>query len=483
MLFNSLEFIVGFLPITVAGFYLARRFGGTRVALAWLTAASLFFYGWWNPIYLVLLVGSIGFNYKFGLWVSRPGASRMLLALGIYANLMLLGYFRSVIGGDPTVDGVLLPLAISFFTFQQIAYLVDAFRGGLGERSLLRYCLFVSFFPQLIAGPIVHHRGMLPQMISSRLSSLNSRNLAVGGTIFILGLGKKVILADSLGGSADPIFEGAAQGSALTLVEAWSGALAYTFQIYFVFSGYSDMAIGLGYMFGFRLPINFDSPYKAGSMIDFWRRWHITLSRFLRSYLYIPLGGNRKGEARRYTNLLVTMLLGGLWHGAGWTFVAWGGLHGLFLIVNHVWIGMRERHPNSLALPPFTGHALTMFVVIVTWVFFRADDFGTVFRFFAGMGVLNGADLYGGVRLDVLKIGLAAFVAVALPNVQEIMGRFSPAFERPRQYRGWLARPLSWRPNLRWATGISLVTVVIVIKIAIDIYSGLDPHEFIYFQF
>jgi len=290
-------------------------------------------------------------------------------------------------------------------------------------------------------------------------------------------------LADTLAGSADPIFDAAAGGATLTLLEAWIGALAFTFQIYFDFSGYSDMAIGLAYMFGLRLPVNFDSPYKAGSIIDFWRRWHITLSRFLRNYLYVPLGGNRKGEGRRYANLMVTMLLGGLWHGAGWTFVAWGGLHGLFLVINHLWIGLRARHPDSLALPPFTSHALTLFVVVVAWVFFRADSFPTAIHVLAAMSGLNGIGLSEGLHLHVLMIGLAAFVAVALPNVQEIMGRFSPAVERLPSYRGWLARPLLWRSNMRWATGVSLVLVVILIRIGYSLYRALEPHEFIYFQF
>jgi len=493
MLFNSLVFILGFLPITLAVFQLARRFGGARVALAWLTAASLFFYGWWNPIYLLLLVSSIGFNYTFGLWVSRPGSSRMLLTLGIGTNLGLLGYFKyagfvvdsfsAIVGNGPTVGGTVLPLAISFFTFQQIAYLVDAYRGRAGERDFLRYCMFVSFFPQLIIGPIVLHREMFPQLRSGRLGILTTRNLAVGGTIFILGLGKKVILADSLAGSADPIFDAAAAGAILTLPQAWTGALAFLFQVYFDFSGYSDMAIGLAYMFGLRLPINFASPFKARSIIDFWRRWHITLSRFLRGYLYIPLGGNRRGEGRQYTNLMVTMLLAGLWHGAGWTFVAFGGLNGLFLVINHLWIGFRARHPDSLALPPFTGHALTLFVLVVSFVFFRADDFGTAFRVLAAMTGLNGVNLTEGLILDVLMIGLAAFIALALPDVQQVVGRFSPAVERLPPYRGWLARPLLWRPNLRWATGIALVMAVVLVRMAFDIYEKTDPHEFVYFQF
>ena len=265
------------------------------------------------------------------------------MAVGIGVNLLILGYHKyagfiaenskAVIGGDLTAEGIIFPLAISFFTFQQIAYLVDSYKSGTSERSVLRHCLFVAFSPQLIAGPIVHHREMLPQLISNRLGNCFTRNLAIGGTIFVLGLGEKVIPADGLSDAADPIFAAAAKGETLTLLEAWGGAIAYTFQIYFDFSGYSDMAIGLAYAFGIRLPNNFDSPYKAGSIVDFWNRWHITLSRFLRIYLYIPLGGNRKGEWRRYANLMVTMLLGGLWHGAGWTFVAWGALHASALII------------------------------------------------------------------------------------------------------------------------------------------------------
>jgi len=493
MLFNSLQFVFGFLPITLAVYYLLRRFCGARAALAWLTAASLFFYGWWNPLYLLLLVGSIWFNYVVGLSLSRSGSPRLVLALGVGANLGLLGYFkyvgffaitaRPIFGVISIAEGILLPLAISFFTFQQIAYLVDAYRGGGGERSFLRYCLFVSFFPQLIAGPIVHHREMLPQLIHSRLSNLSARNLAVGGTIFILGLGKKVVLADTLAGSADAVFDSAAGGVTLTILEAWSGALAYTFQIYFDFSGYSDMAIGLAYMFGFRLPLNFDSPYKAGSIIDFWRRWHMTLSRFLRNYLYIPLGGNRKGERRRYVNLMVTMVLGGLWHGAGRTFVAWGGLHGLFLVINHVWIELRGRHPNIPDLPPFVSHGLTLFAVVIAWVFFRAVNFGVALDVLAAMAGFNGTSLPEGWAFHVSIIGLSAFIALALPDSQKIMVRFSPAIERPRLYRGWLARSLLWRPKLKWAAGISLIMGIVIIKLAWDTFSGTDSNEYIYFQF
>ena len=514
MLFSSFEFVMGFLPITLAVYYLAGRFGGARAALVWLTAASLFFYGWWNPEYLLLLGASIAFNYLAGLGLGRPGPSRLLLAVGIAANLALLGYFKyagfltdsisSVSGGFPRLEGIVLPLAISFFTFQQIAFLVEAHKGQVQERNPLRYCLFVSFFPQLIAGPIVHHGETLPQFMSDRLAGVTMRNLAIGGTIFILGLGKKLILADSLADLADPVFGAAAGGGPVTFIDAWGGTLAYTFQIYFDFSAYSDMAIGLAAMFGIQLPINFNSPYRAGSVIEFWQRWHITLSRFLRLYLYIPLGGNRKGDTRLYANLLITMLLGGLWHGAGWTFVAWGGLHGIFLVINHIWIRFRTRHPAAWTMNPFVGHAITLMFVVLAWVFFRAESFDAAFRMYEAMLGFSGmilpewlpfhwkgdgmyfAPIYYSNRVVHFSvnyaaplIGVAALIAIVLPNVQEIMGSSSPAIEKLPPYGGRLAKPLLWRPNVGWA----IATTVIVLAAFYILFNRAEVHEFIYFQF
>ena len=306
------------------------------------------------------------------------------------------------------------------------------------------------------------------------------RNIAIGGTIFALGLGEKVILADTLAAAADPVFDSAAAGMTITLLDAWKGALACTFQIYFDFSGYSDTAIGLAYMFGFR---HFNSPYKAVSIIDFRRRWHITLSRFLRNYLYIPLGGNQKGPARRYTNLMATMLLGGLWHGAGWTFIAWGALHGVFLVVNHMWVKLRGESSSIFVLPSVASHVLTLFVVVVAWVFFRADSFGAAYDMLTAMSGLNGVGLSKGLAFPAAIIGVAAFIAIALPNIQEIMARFSPAFERPPLYRGWLARLLLWRPKVKWATAISLVMGIAILILVWDIFNGSEPNEYIYFQF
>ncbi|MCG8098700.1 MAG: MBOAT family protein, partial [Candidatus Thiodiazotropha taylori] len=355
MLFNSFEFIFLFLPITFFVFFFIGKRNHHRVAISWLILCSLFFYGWWDPAYLGLILFSMLFNYSFGIMLSSDSNGiykKTLLIIGVAVNLSLLGYFKYtnflvdqiniVAGTEFNIERIVLPLAISFFTFQQIAYLVDAYRKETNEYNFLKYCLFVTFFPQLIAGPIVHHKEMLPQFDQDSIYKINNHYLALGLTIFSIGLFKKVVLADNVAVYANLIFSAAENGEPLSFFEAWVGALAYTFQLYFDFSGYSDMAIGLAYMFGIKLPINFNSPYKATSIIDFWRRWHITLSRFLRDYLYFTLGGNKMGLVRRYANLFITMLLGGIWHGAGWTFVFWGMLHGFYLMVNHAWRKFRS---------------------------------------------------------------------------------------------------------------------------------------------
>ncbi len=345
MHFSSYVFIFLFAPLAIGLFFLiAHR--SRRLAAGWLLLASLFFYGWWNPVYVPLLLLSITFNYVIGAALANSGR-RALLAFGIAANLALLGYYKYAGLFAGTLDDafgagfgdldIVLPLGISFFTFTQIAFLVDARRGGARAYDPVHYGLFVTYFPHLIAGPLYHHKEIVPQFARAEFYKPALDNMAVGASIFAIGLFKKLVLADSIGLFATEIFESAAGGPEPALLEAWGGALAFGLQIYFDFSGYSDMAIGVSRMLGVRLPINFHSPYKAASIIDFWRRWHMTLSRFLRHYLYIPLGGNRKGGARRYANLMIVMLLGGLWHGAGWTFALWGGLHGLYLMVNHGW--------------------------------------------------------------------------------------------------------------------------------------------------
>ena len=362
MLFNSYTFLLAFLPITLLGFFGLGRLDRPRAALAWLLLCSLGFYAWWNPALAFLIMVSIVFNFAAGgLLVPgtmAEGRRKTMLVLSVAANLGILGYYKyagffltvvdSLTGADWRASDIVLPLAISFFTFTQITFLVDSWKGGVRERDFLRYCLFVLFFPHLIAGPIVHHHELMPQF-TPRSCRPRPDFIITGMVLFSIGLFKKVLIADWVAGWSDPVFAAAARAdSSLTLFEGWLGALAYALQIYFDFSGYSDMAVGLGLLFGIVLPLNFNSPYKAASIIDFWRAWHMTLSRFLRDYLYIPLGGGRK---RRWLNLMTVMVLGGLWHGAGWTFVLWGTLHGVYLLVNHAFRAACTRLGLTAAFP------------------------------------------------------------------------------------------------------------------------------------
>lgn len=476
MLFNSYQFIFFFLPLVLIGFFVLGKRSNHSAAIAWLVACSLFFYSWWNPVYLLLMLFSILFNYLFGVLLTGDGGDikrKWTLISGVTLNLGLLAYFKYTnffidqinIAFDLSfhVEKILLPLAISFFTFQQIAYLVDAYRRELKDNNLLRYCLFVTFFPQLIAGPIVHHKEMLPQFKFESIYQANTRHIAIGLSIFAIGLFKKVIFADGMAVYATPVFSAAEQHAALTFFEAWGGALAYTAQLYFDFSGYSDMAIGLAYLIGIKLPLNFNSPYKSTSIIEFWRCWHMTLSRFLRDYLYFALGGNRKGNIRRYVNLFLTMVIGGIWHGSGWTFVIWGVLHGSYLMVNHAWRKIRFGYlkwNEHVGLAEKTGaQCLTLLAVIVGWVYFRAESIDgahhmlqTMIGFHGislptslqaslptgmanvlmGMGVafngmFSGGSINGAAGVDlgsgIKWILLLMLIAVITPNSQQLMIR------------------------------------------------------------
>lgn len=410
MIFHSVEFLFFFLPITILGFFVlgtwARK---TEWCFGWLALCSVIFYGWGVHAFVALIVGSSIFNFLIARAIGRLGQStdarkrQIILLFGIIGNLAVLGYFKyadffvanvfSLFGLNSSSLEIILPLAISFFTLQQIAFLVDVSRGQANEGSFLRYLLFVTFFPQLIAGPIVHHSEMLPQF-SKHKGRLNLNDIAEGLCIFLLGLFKKLVLADGMASISDPIFLSADTGIGPGFFLAWIAVLAFSLQIYFDFSAYTDMAIGLARMFSIRLPKNFDSPYKATSIIDFWRCWHMTLSRFLRDYIYIPLGGNRNGTLFRYRNLILTMLLGGLWHGAAWGFVIWGGLHGLYLSVNHLW----RSNSTCAAISanrwfrPF-GWLVTFVAVSIAWIFFRAETFDGAIQMFSGILALNGVIL------------------------------------------------------------------------------------------
>lgn len=446
MLFNSYGFILLYLPIVFTGFFWIARFSH-RLAALWLAAASLFFYGWWNPKFVLLLLASITFNYAMGYAIGRVGnlvRSRPILIAAIAANLGLLGYFKyanffissasAVLGTHWTLTDIVLPLGISFFTFTQIAFLVDVYRGIVKEYNFIHYVLFVTYFPHLIAGPVLHHKQMMPQFSASGTYRVNVKHLATGLTIFTIGLAKKVFLADSFSGYATPVFDLVRDGvQPAGFVVAWTGALAFTLQLYFDFSGYTDMAIGLSRLLGVELPQNFNSPYKAYNIIEFWRRWHMSLSQFLRDYLYFPLGGNRHGQVRRNINLMVTMLLGGLWHGANWTFVVWGGLHGLYLVANHAWRNIKERLGMPSTDPRLLGRvigiAVTFICVVIAWVFFRAETLVGAVSMLSSMvgahGILwhqfNEMNLGQG-RLQFLLITMLGLSIVFIaPNTQQIV--------------------------------------------------------------
>lgn len=397
MLFNSYAFIFLFLPITLAGFFTFGRYN-IRLAASGLALASVIFYGYWSVTYLWLLLISIGLNYQFAVAIAnyvhlqKSKTALRLFQLAVLLNLLVLGYYKYSQFFIQAIDDIggmgwhfpriVLPLGISFFTFTQIAFLADTLQGKVRRFDFLHYFLFITYFPHLIAGPILHHESVIPQFQKKETYVVNWGNVATGTLLFTVGLFKKVFWADSLAPFADSFFsaieKGMVSGALPTVYEAWAGALAYTLQIYFDFSGYTDMALGIALMFNTRLPINFDSPYKSTSIIEFWRRWHISLSTFLRDYLYIPLGGKRGGSFQRYRNLLATMLIGGLWHGAGWTFVVWGALHGTLLVINHLWRALPmqtelTKLPNGLKNTIFG--AATFMAVVVAWVFFRSTNF------------------------------------------------------------------------------------------------------------
>ncbi|MGB3293873.1 MAG: MBOAT family protein [Phormidesmis sp.] len=493
MLFNSYVFIFIFLPVVLAGYYWLASYKRLDIAKLWLVVTSFVFYGYWNIYYVPLICFSIASNYWLGHRIAasqgRGGRAKVFLTAGVLINLAIICYYKyahffaatvsHLSSLEFTFSKVILPLAISFYTFTQIAYLVDAYKGETRHvnYSFLEYTLFVVFFPQLIAGPILRHNELIPQFRDPKRFLFRYKNFALGLLLFSLGLNKKVLIADNLSPWVSTVFSHA---DSVSFIEAWAGSLSYTFQLYFDFSGYSDMAIGLGLLFNIALPVNFDSPYKATGVGDFWRRWHITLSNFLRDYLYIPLGGSRRGELRRYTNLVVTMLLGGLWHGAGWTFILWGGLHGLYLSIDHGWRRLRMPIPTALAW------LFTFSAVVFSWAIFRAEtlaDAGHLVKAMSGLGgiVLPGTaegklgfvtrfgielqnwgkltylpEINGSKAQGLLVLAGLTGAAVLLPNAQEIVQKI--------------------RPNIWWALVIGSVTSFCLLSLN-------QVSEFLYFQF
>jgi D-alanyl-lipoteichoic acid acyltransferase DltB (MBOAT superfamily) len=519
MLFNSYSFIFVFLPVAFLGFFLLGKFCN-QLAIPWLALSSLVFYAYWDWHSLTILLGSIFVNFTLASGISKTKGpqKKWLLVTTIFINILLLAcykysnFFLSNInyfseGKNLFLHAVVLPLGISFFTFTQIAYLVDVYAGLVSEKSFSKYLLFVSYFPHLIAGPVIHHSQVMSQFRSAKVFHLNPENIAKGISIFSIGLAKKTIIADTLSLYASPLFHSASSGVSVNFIEAWTGVLSYTLQLYFDFSGYCDMAIGLSLLFNIDLPINFLSPYKSLSIIDFWRRWHITLSKFLRDYLYIPLGGSKKGQVRRYLNLIITMLLGGFWHGAGWTFILWGGMHGLFLTINHLWrsfvISLGINKFEGLLLYKILCWLLTFGCVLLGWVMFRSDSLAAALLIYksliaSGMNITLPVELQvvlahllpksvlfantlGGLQIPLLQawsvILLGLFVVLFMPNTNEYVSRFLSS------YGGVLnsSEPLSFN---FFSSRLPLISPIFFgILFGISLLSMTRISEFLYFKF
>lgn len=510
MLFNSYPFLLIFLPIALLGTYLLQTKANKKYRLAWLVLCSVFFYAWWEVSYLLFLFSSIIVNYYIA-QKTITKSSRLSpvnwLRLGIVFNLSLLAYFKyanffvdilkyaNLI--DTDFNKITLPLAISFVTFQQIAFLVERLRNPNVSFTFLQYTFFITFFPQLIAGPIVYFTKVLPQYAKKICLTITPKSLSIGLSYLCFGLFKKVIIADSFEPYSQAVFSAASIGTQLSLIEAWGGALCYTFQLYFDFSGYSDMAIGLAKMFNLELPINFDSPYKSKSIIEFWRRWHITLSDFLKSYLYIPLGGNRNGTVRKQVNLLLTMALGGLWHGAGVTFILWGCLHGAALIINHAWrniiSGLSISEITTSFIYKRVAQLLTFIFVIYAWVFFRADNMQSALLIVKAMSNIHNVLLPENYHAFLQSIGfsqewlpgqigkmpyfkglrecfilMCGFILVwTMPNTQSIFMRNDTLKK---------STVIIWTPTVLWSAFLAMMTICILLTIN-------KMSTFLYYQF
>ncbi len=506
MLFHEAIFIFLFLPIVLPAYFLCRLYLEKNSSILLLSVSSIIFYGYWDVKYVPLLFLSIIFNYFIGQnLIKRLDKNNIILFFGVFTNLSLLIFYKysSMIidnyniffGFNFTLNYPDLPLGISFFTFLQIAYIVDCSKGKVTKTSFSSYFLFVSFFPHLIAGPLVHHKDLIPQF-SLKYKKI-AENISVGLIIFGIGLFKKLVLSEYVSVASDNMFNGVDNGIMPSFVDAWIGVLSFTLLIYFDFSAYSDMAIGLSKMLGIRLPENFNSPYKSKNIIEFWRRWHITLSQFLKNYLYIPLGGNRHGDLKKYLNILIVMTLAGLWHGAGWTFVLWGSIHGFLLLINHYW-----QKKNIFTINHFISFWLTFISIMIAWVPFRSSSIESTINVYKGMfgqfgfilpehynqifphsfteillklGVefayLNG---FGGKNQIIILILLLLFV-MKLPNTQEIFQKYKPTLNTNTKNHPTLLR---WEPNLQNAIILGMIFSYLLILV-IQGKSG----EFIYFQF
>lgn len=504
MVFNSYLYIFLFLPLTLTGFFLVARLGTEVAAIAWLVVLSLVFYGFWDPGYVPLLLGSVAVNYCFGSYlqaaVNRSQAGFML-ALGVVCNLLLLGYFKyagffadiagSLTGADFHVEKIILPLGISFFTFQQIAYLVDSYKQEAVSGGFLRYSLFVTFFPKLITGPIVRHKEMMPQLLDPGIFRFVPLNLAVGFGIFTIGLFKKVIIADHIVWLVTPTFAQAAAGQAPGFYMSWLAAFAYSLQIYFDFSGYTDMAIGAALMFGIHLPANFYSPYKSSSITELWRRWHMTLTRLITEFVFNPvslrfarlsleLSSNRwlLLVMANVFPLIIAFLVVGLWHGAGWTFVLFGLFHGVLLSLHALWQELRRVTGLKLKIPVSLGVFLTILVWVWGVVLFRAPSLTAASTMYESM--LDFSAISQGFNAPMI-FGVGIFLiylsVLTLPNTEQLFHRFRPTLaDKTLERSRTLPARLVWRENNVWAIFLGVLFFVSVILMQSEV-------EFIYFQF
>ncbi|KGP63637.1 hypothetical protein EP47_03165 [Legionella norrlandica] len=492
MLFNSYSFIFLFLPATFVLFLLFQWRHKRSETILFLFVTSIIFYGYWNFSYLPFLLLSILFNFFISFLMER--INRVFFYAGLIGNLSLLIYFKYsqflltnlylLLNQPLELINEDLPLGISFFTFTQIAYLTDCYRKQIKVPRFINFGLFVTFFPHLMAGPILHHQEIMPQFENEKRKLFSWENCAVGLTIFSIGLFKKTIIADSLAPYANTVFSAASKDS-ITFIEAWCGSISYTFQLYFDFSGYSDMAIGLARLFGIIFPLNFNSPYKAFNIISFWRRWHMTLSRFLRDYVYIPLGGNRKGNIKRYLNLMITMIIGGIWHGAGWTFIMWGLLHGFYLVINHVWLLIKKHYFQFFFLNKwicnFFAQIITFLAVVIAWIFFRAETFTTSYHILTALfsPISSSGSLFNPEQLKHLFALLftTGFIVFLAPNTQQLLYKYRPALETyPGEIERYPLKHWHWTPNAFTAAVCAFLTLSSLLSFG-------HISEFLYYKF
>lgn len=495
MLFNSYFFIFLFFPCVLGVFIFLNGLSSNKFAKVWLVGSSIFFYGWWNANYVPLILFSIVMNYTLGLWLSKikniSYQKKIILASGIIINLGLLGYYKylgffmsignGIIGTSVSINQIILPLAISFFTFQQITYLVDSYKEKVDNYDFTDYCLFVTFFPQLIAGPIVHHKEILKQFKARWDKKTKQKFALLGSSIFLIGLFKKVVIADNIGILSDKVFSIYASGGTVSIFDSWIATFSYTFQIYFDFSGYCDMAVGIGYFFGIILPVNFLSPYKSSNIVEFWRRWHITLGRFFKEYLYIPLGGNRKGFGKTIVNLSIVMILGGLWHGANWTFLLWGCLHGFYFALHFLLKIGRNRIklnlPGLSKIGALISTMTTFFAVAVAWVLFRADSVSDAFRMYKTMfGLSTEKAIVVFEPVVLLWILLLLAIVWFLPNIYKMYRINVNADNAEELYLQNIKQSSNFFQSYGWGIMHGTIFFSVVLLMA-------KSSEFLYFQF